>query len=142
LIGGLLTTHKNPGDTVATESTMTTATQQANPKIAILRSVDEQILKLVEQKREKETLLLDLRPTVEAKVRKNIGFLDELDVLFVLLSNSSTALIVWFLWIVILLGLELLVLFGKLGEGETDYDARLKQQMELHFKRIELLEKQ
>ena len=121
---------------------MTTATQQANPKIAILRSVDEQILKLVEQKREKETLLLDLRPTVEAKVRKNIGFLDELDVLFVLLSNSSTALIVWFLWIVILLGLELLVLFGKLGEGETDYDARLKQQMELHFKRIELLEKQ
>jgi Domain of unknown function (DUF4407) len=137
-----VTTQKNLGDTVATESTMTTATQQANPKIAILSSVDEQILKLVEQKREKETLLLNLRPTVEAKVQKNIGFLDELDVLFVLLSNSTTALIVWILWIVILLGLELLVLFGKLGEGETDYDARLKQQMELHFKRIELLEKQ
>lgn len=137
-----VTTQINPGDTVASESKITTATEQANPKISILTSVDDQIQKLVEQKRVKETVLLNLRPSVEAKVQKNIGFLDELDVLFTLLSNSHKALVVWILWIVILFSLELLVLIVKWGESETDYDARLKQQMDLHFKRIELLEKQ
>jgi hypothetical protein len=137
-----VTSQKNPGDSSITESIITTASQQANPKITMLKSVDEQIERLASQKREKETLLLNLRPTVEAKVKKNSGFLDELDVLFVLLSKSSTALIVWILWIIILVGLELLVLFGKFGEKETDYDKRLEQQMNLHFKRIELLNKQ
>lgn len=137
-----VTTQRNPGDTLAMESITTTSTQQPNPKIGILNSVDEQIQQLAGQKQEKEALLLNLRPAVEAKVKKNTGFLDELEVMFVLFSKSLIALIVWCLWIVILLVMELLVLVGKFGERETDYDARLRQQMELHYKRIELLQRQ
>lgn len=137
-----VTTQKDPGDSIAAQVITTSATQQANPKINILKSVDEQIQKLVDQKREKETLLLNLMPVVEAKVKKNTGFIDELEVLFILLSKSITALIVWILWIIVLLGLELLVILGKIGDKDTDYEARLDQQMQLHYKRIELLGRQ
>jgi hypothetical protein len=134
--------EKNPSDSLDTEVIVTTATQQPNPKIEIMKSVDEQIERLVKQKRDMEMLLLNLRPTVEAKVKKNVGFLDELDVMISLVAKSGLVLIVWMLWIVILLTLELLVLLGKLGEKDTDYDLRLEQQKQLHMRRIELLANQ
>jgi hypothetical protein len=131
--------EKKPSDSLASEVVTTTATQQPNPKIDILKSVDEQIQNLVKQKREMETLLLNLRPAVEAKIKKNVGFLDELDVMLSLVARSWIVLSVWILWIVILVALELLVLLGKWGEKETDYDLRLEQQKQLHIRRIELL---
>lgn len=136
------TLQKAPGDSIPSEVITTTATQLANPKIDLLKSVDDQIQKLIEQRRMKEAQLLDLRPTVEKKIKANSGFLDELEVLFNLLLRSEKAMTVWILWIVILVGLESLVLLGKLGEKETDYDTRLEHQMQLHHRRIELMFKQ
>lgn len=108
----------------------------------MVRSIDLQLEKLRIQKQAKEDLLLNLLPIVEEDIKRNTGFLDELEILLVILAKSPIARGVWILWFVILIVLESLVLVGKLGERETDYDARLQQQMDLHFRRIELLGRQ
>lgn len=129
-------------DSVANEVVTTTATQQDNPKILMVRSIDVQLEKLRGQKQAKEDLLLNLLPIVEEDIKRNTGFLNELEILLIILAKSPIARGVWILWFVILIVLESLVLVGKLGERETDYDARLQQQMDLHFRRIELLGRQ
>lgn len=128
-------TSKNP--------VITTIRKQVhNPKANLLDPMDKNILSLRGEKMKKDSMLLSLRPVIEAELKQNVGFLDELEVMFSLLSESLLAFCAWFIWFVFLLGLELFILVSKWGETETDYDRMMTQQMDLHFKRIDLLNKQ
>lgn len=124
-------------------SVVTTIRKQVhNPKANLLDPLDRNILSLREDKMEKDSMLLSLRPMIEAELKRNVGFLDELEVMFSLLSESFLAFCAWFIWFIFLFGLELFILVSKWGETETDYDRMMTQQMELHLKRIDLLNKQ
>lgn len=94
------------------------------------------------EKMKKDSILLQLRPAIEAELRAHNGFLDELNVMFTIISQSRTALVVWILWLVFILGLELFVLVNKSKGSESDYEARVKQQMDLHLRRVQLLRQQ
>lgn len=112
-----------------------------NPKMVLMKSLDDQLNYLRSQKSAKDSLLLTLRPRIEEEIRSKVGFLDELDVMVKLLAQSLPALIVWLIWLMFLLGLELFILMSKLGGENSDYDSLILHQMETHKKKIELLTK-
>jgi hypothetical protein len=117
------------------------SSQIENPKITLLEPLDLQIQNLRGEKLKKDSLILVLRPVVEAELMANVGFLDELNLTISLFQESKVAFMVWLLWFLLLFGLELFILANKWGDSETDYDAMIKRQAEIHFKRIELLGK-
>lgn len=116
--------------------------QLPNPKVGLLEPIDKAIGSLRFEKAKKDSILLGLRPAIEAELKQNVGFLDELKVMYSLLSESGVSFAAWAIWFIFLLGLELFILVSKAGESETDYDRMMIQQMELHFKRIDLLGQQ
>jgi hypothetical protein len=132
---------QNP-DSLTKETVTRTSSQIPNPKIAFLQPFDEQISALRMQKMKKDSILLQLRPAIEAELMAHNGFLDELNVMFTIINQSRTALVVWILWFSFILGLELFVLVNKSRGSESDYEARVRQQMDLHLRRVQLLRQQ
>ncbi|HTJ53225.1 MAG TPA: DUF4407 domain-containing protein [Cyclobacteriaceae bacterium] len=116
--------------------------QVNNPKANLLEPLDKSIADIRSEKIKMNSALVSLRPAIEADIKKHVGLLDELEVMYSLLSESYLAMFAWAIWFAFLLGLELFILVSKYGETDNDYDMRMQQQMELHFRRIELLTKQ
>lgn len=122
-------------------STTVLVSNSANPKQALIAPLDNQIVDLRNQKNLKDNLLLNIRPTLEKEVSSKIGFLDELKVMYQLISHSGVALGFWLLWLFFLLFIEMLVLSSKLGDKANDYDKTVLHHMNLQIKKLEVLEK-
>lgn len=137
------TTTDSTGQTttkpVLVKSKSSTITSIQNPKIELLKSIDSQLAKIRDQKKDKDNALLTLRSDVEKDIKSKVGFLDELNVMTGLLKDSTSARVVWSIWIVFLLGLEMFILASKVGEKGNDYDATIIHQMDLQLKKLELL---
>jgi hypothetical protein len=129
-------------DSLKSETLETTSSKIPNPKTEILNSVNNQLQQIRLEKIKKDSVYLGLRDQVEKELKSNVGFLEEFEILISILEEYPWAKYVWFIWIVIILGLESLVLIGKVGEKENDYDRALQTQMDLHYKRIDLLASQ
>jgi hypothetical protein len=104
-----------------------------------LPAFDTALHQLRAQRAEKETALLQVRPQLQAEIASKVGFLDELKVMFHLITGSTVALIVWLLWFCFLVGLEMLVLVSKAKGGTTDYDETVRHQMEHQLRKLKLL---
>lgn len=129
-------------DSLTREIVTRKSSQIPNPKIAFLEPFDDQLAALRVQKIKKDSILLQLRAAVETELRANNGFLDELNVMLSIINQSTMAMTVWLLWLLFIFGLEIFVLVNKFMGTESDYDERVKQQMDLHLRRIELLRSQ
>lgn len=129
-------------DSLTKEIVTRKSSQIPNPKIAFLEPVDDQLASLRVQKIKKDSILLQLRSAVEVDLKANNGFLDELNVMLSIINQSTMAKAVWLLWLFFILGLELFVLVNKFMGTSSDYDERVRQQMDLHLRRIELLRSQ
>lgn len=123
-------------------STSTTTNSVPNPKIALSETINGQLIYLRDQKASKDSLLLTLRPRIEEEIKSKVGFLDELDLMLALLIESLPALVVWFIWFLLLLGLELFILISKSGEEGSDYDALISHQMKMNKSKIDLFSRQ
>jgi len=110
-----------------------------NPKVDQLPSLDNQLRVLSTEKTAKENKLLTLEDQLLKEVNSNVGFLDELRIMFNLLKESTIATVVYLIWLAFLLLLELLILIGKANDSESDYDRTIHKQMTIHFRKIELL---
>ena len=132
----------NGVDSLKSETLETTSTKIPNPKTELLNSVNAQIQQIRMEKIKKDSIYFGLRSEVEKELKANVGFLEEFDILLTILAESPSAKYIWAIWITIILGLESLVLVGKWGEKENDYDRALQEQMDLHYKRITLLANQ
>lgn len=128
-------------DTVLKEVVKHSSTEIQNPKIALLEPLDGQLASLRTEKLKKDSMLLVLRPLVEAELKDKVGFLDELELMFSIIKKSNVALGVWLLWFFFLSGIEVFILISKFKERETDYDVVVNHQEALHLKRIDLLTK-
>jgi hypothetical protein len=127
-------------DSLGHETVSIHETPVPNPKFPLLQPMDKAIADLREEKSKKEAVLVALREVLVAELKSKVGLLDELEVMFGLLSESLVSFAAWFIWFVFLLGLELFIVVSKMGEEETDYDRMIKQQVMLYYRRIELLE--
>jgi hypothetical protein len=111
-----------------------------NPKMTLIQPLDQQIEGLRNTKSKLDSNLLALRPLVEKQIREKVGFLDELKVMYKLISESKIAMVVWFLWFFFLLGLEMFVLISKTSENRNDYEETVLHQMNIQMKKLKLLE--
>lgn len=122
-------------------TSVTSSDNVANPKIALIQPLQDNINLLTTQKAEKENALLNIRPSLEREISSKVGFLDELEVMYSLITKSGVALSVWLIWFFFLLGLEMLVLISKMNEKENDYERTVKHHMNLQFKKLDLFAK-
>lgn len=119
-----------------------TVTAIPNPKMNLVEPLDRQIEGLRNRKATLDSSLLAIRPTVEKEIKSKVGFLDELQVMYRLITNSGIAMTVWLLWFVFLLGLEMFVLISKTTEKRNDYEEKVMNSMNIHLKRVRALENQ
>ena len=132
--------NKNLSEQTTLKSTISkTFTEVPNPKIDQLPSIDKQIYDLRNQKLQSENRLFTVRADLEKIVSSKIGFIDELTIMTNILKKSLVAAIVYCIWFLFLLLIELLILIGKSYDAESDYDKTIRKQMDIHLKKIELL---
>ncbi|PWS32535.1 DUF4407 domain-containing protein [Pedobacter paludis] len=126
-------------NTVLKRTTSTNVRVIPNPKTQQLPEIYNQLKELNVQKGSKETMLLNVKANLEKEVQSKVGFLDELTIMFSIIRNSIIAGVVYLIWFIFLLLLELLVLIGKSNDSESDYDKTIQKQMEIHLRKIQLL---
>ncbi len=135
------TTTDSAGRSRSVESvknaTAVNITNLPNPKQNLIAPLEQTIATLRLQKTEKESALLNARELLEEEIRSKVGFLDELEVMYSLITRSKVAMVVWFIWFFFLLGLEMLVLISKVNEKENDYEKTVKHQMNLQVRKLE-----
>lgn len=112
-----------------------------NPKIALMSSLESAIESLRQQRSQKETELLHVRPAIEEELKAKTGFLDELKIMARMLSASYIAFGFWCLWILFFLFIEMLVLFSKMGDRFNDYEKTVLHHMNLQMRRLDALER-
>lgn len=139
------TTTDSTGNSTTSEQVKNTTSVRVstimNPRQALVQPIEQNITDLRTQKSEKETALLNIRPKLEQEISSRVGFLDELEVMFSLISRSKVALGVWLIWFFFLLGLEMLVLISKINEKKNDYEETIMHQMNLQMKKLHVLAK-
>jgi len=131
--GNMITT------TVLKPSTTVLISNSPNPKQALIMPLDTVISSMRNQKAEKDNALLNIRPALESEIKSKIGFLDELKVMYSLISNSWIAFGFWLLWVLFLLFIEMLVLTSKLGDKANDYEKTVLHQMNLQMRKLDVL---
>lgn len=137
-----ITTTDSSGKSITTSKSnptlITTSSNVANPKIELIPQIEKTIATLREEKNVKENALLNIRPQLEKEISSKVGFLDELEVMWSLITRSGVALCIWLIWFFFLLGLEMLVLISKVNEKENDYERTVLHQMELQLRKLKL----
>lgn len=123
---------------LATTKTVST-TNIFNPKFSLISSMDSTVAEMRKQKAEKQNALLNIRPALEKEIKEKTGFLDELKVMYRLISNSAVALGFWLLWIFFFLFIEMLVLVSKIGDKSSDYEKTVMHHMNLQIRRLDAL---
>lgn len=113
--------------------------QIPNLGIALIAPLDSQINSIQRLILAQGDSLANLRVSIQKLLREKTGFLDELNIMFSLLSKSTPALLVYLVWFTLLLGLECFILMNKRHEKPTDYDAMILHQMDTHLKKLEIL---
>jgi hypothetical protein len=111
----------------------------ANPKAGLLPGIADQITQLRKQKSEKENSKINIRQELETELSSKTGFLDELKVLFSILLSSPIALVVWIMFFIFLLSIEVFVLVNKFGDEKNDYDSVIIHQRDVRLKMLEKL---
>jgi hypothetical protein len=124
---------------VTIPGTITTSSDIPNPNIERIKSLEQDIISLRNLKSEKEKSLLNIRPELEKEINSKVGFLDELEIMYLLITGSTAALIVWLIWFFFLLGLEILVLVSKIGDKTSDYEKTVMHHMNLQIRRLDAL---
>lgn len=117
----------------------TSVNAQPNPKSDQIKPLDDQIAGIRETKMKKDEALLVLRSSLVEEISSKVGFLDELKIMFDILSESAVAMGVWLIWFFILFGLELFILASKWGEKSNVYDETLKHQEKLLRRKLEIM---
>ncbi len=128
-----------PGDSVAARENTYVIASVPNPKNELIPSINEQIKDIRTQLSAKEERRINLRMETEKELMDQVGFLDELEILFGIIFSSFIAFFVWLLLFLFFVLIELFVLFTKRGDGKNDYDDTVLHQMNVHMKKIENL---
>jgi hypothetical protein len=111
----------------------------ANPKAGLLPGIADQISQLRKQKADKENSKINIRQELETELSSKTGFLDELKILFSILFSSWIALVVWIMFFLFLMSIEVFVLVNKFGDEKNDYDSVILHQKDVRVKMLNKL---
>lgn len=95
---------------------------------------------IVQGLRSQEQSWLQKKQNVEDDTRKectaNVGFLEELEAMWTILSTKSVARVFYLIFFCLLMSLELFVVTSKFGDKECDYEATIKGSQTVRMKRL------
>lgn len=116
-------------------------TFMANPLLNQLQMYQFEHSKLINSEIEDDKQkALEISLLESSILNEKIGFIDELKLMFRrLIFSSVESFIFWLLWIALLLGIELFILFSKLHDGKTDYDNLVAYQMNIREERLKVI---
>lgn len=122
---------------IISKRSSTTNSSVRNPEIDRIAPLNAQIDTLIRQKTVLENQTVNLRESIKRQLVSNVGFLDELKVLFHVLLSSWISLVVWLFIFLFFLSLELFVLANKLfGDTRNDYDQIVMHQLDIRIKML------
>jgi hypothetical protein len=113
----------------------------ANPKIEEQKDNQELLKSNYINLKELQVKLLNAEKELKTDFESRRGFLDELNVMLIVISKSWLSMLAYFLWLFLFLAIELFIVASKIGESENDYHKLIHQQMELHNRRLDSLNK-
>ena len=99
-----------------------TVKKTENPKFEVYKSLEKQMSDLKMRRDSLGNKLIHIREVVEEDLMERKGFLDELKLMFRIITGDKVALGFWLLWLVLLALFEMMVVFTKLFDKETDYE--------------------
>lgn len=113
VVDGVVKTVNNPS---------VTTNQVANPKQDIVKANNEKLKILVEQEMEWTNKKQTVEETVRAECQENVGFLEELEAMWTIITSRPLAGFFYGVFFLLLMSLELFVVVSKMIDGECDYE--------------------
>lgn len=113
VVDGVVKTVNNPS---------VTTNQVANPKQDIVKANNEKLKILVEQEMEWTNKKQTVEETVRAECQENIGFLEELEAMWTIITSRPLAGVFYGVFFLLLMSLELFVVVSKMIDDECDYE--------------------
>jgi hypothetical protein len=135
------TTQRTSQDSINRVSTTIIRGSEANPKIEELKANQESLKNNNKILQERRNELLYAEKELKKEYESRRGFLDELNIMWIVISKSGLSTFVYFMWLAFFLAIELFIVLSKIGESENDYHKLIHQQMELHNRRLDNLNK-
>ena len=93
-----------------------------NPKQDIVKANNEKMKALVEQEMEWTKKKQTVEETARAECQDNVGFLEELEAMWAIITTRPLAGIFYGIFFLLLMSLELFVVVSKVIDAECDYD--------------------
>lgn len=113
VVDGVVRTVNNPS---------VTTNQVVNPKQDIVKANNEKMKALVEQEMEWTKKKRTVEETARAECQDNVGFLEELEAMWAIITTRPLAGIFYGIFFLLLMSLELFVVVSKVIDAECDYD--------------------
>ena len=135
------TTQRTSQDSINRVSTTIIRGSEANPKIEELKANQESLKNNNKILQERRNELLYAEKELKKEYESRRGFLDELNIMWIVIAKSGLSTFVYFMWLAFFLAIELFIVLSKIGESENDYHKLIHQQMELHNRRLDNLNK-
>ena len=114
------------GQTKTVSIPVVTTTQVPNPKIEILEANKKTVKQLYDQETEWTQKKQNMEEEVRKECKQNVGFLEELQAMWTIITTSKLALGFYAVFFLFLISLELFVVVSKLFDKECDYDVALR----------------
>lgn len=103
-----------------------TKNQVPNPKLANVEANNKSIERLQTQEQAWTEKKQGMEEAVRAECKASVGFLEELEAMWTIISTRPLAGIFYLVFFVLLMSLELFVVVSKMVDDECDYDAAIK----------------
>ncbi len=111
----------------------------ANPKKEEIDNNKQSIAKIEENIKDAYEKKIDLEDNVRRECEDSVGFLEELEAMWSILSERTSAKIFYIILFAFLIGLELFILVSKSHKEECDYEKLVKYQLEVKKQQIDKL---
>ncbi len=99
-----------------------------NPKFKTFENLQTNLDSLMSRKKEMELRLLKVRDETENELKNRKGFLNELLILYRVISKSWLTILIYLMIFSFFLFIELIVLMIKSSDDESDYDVLVREQ--------------
>jgi hypothetical protein len=107
-----------------------------NPKIDMLSNVDVQLESMRTALNDKQARRLDIRNEIERELKSKTGLLDEINVIWKIITSSIAAFIVWIAFFLFFFAIELFVVMSKFFEKNNEYERIILSQMQVNLGRL------
>lgn len=121
-----VTTQNADGTSKTIMKTIVSTSEVPNPKQDVIAANNKKLEEISKQEEDWSQKKLSVEEDTRQECKENVGFLEELEAMWTIISTRKLAGAFYFIFFLLLMSLELFVVFSKLVDKECDYDAAIK----------------